>query len=79
MKWMGCVQEEGNTPESCSLMAMELFPLKFWRNVTADTARASFGTIFFIVEITKGSRRQHMTWLMVVTFGELFGRDIRLL
>ena len=52
---MGCVQEEGNTPESCSLMAMELFPLSFWRNVTADTARASFGTIFFIVEITKGS------------------------
>ena len=38
---------------TCSLMAMEVFPLSFWRNVAADTARALFGTIFFIVEITK--------------------------
>jgi hypothetical protein len=35
-------------------MAFELFPLSIWRDVTADTARALFGTIFFIVEITKG-------------------------
>jgi len=52
-KWMGCIQA-GNTTDECSLMALELLPLSFWRNVTADTARASFGTIFFIVEITKG-------------------------
>jgi hypothetical protein len=51
-KWMGCIQG-GNTTDECSLMALELLPLSFWRNVTADTARASFGIIFFIVEITK--------------------------
>jgi hypothetical protein len=50
---MGCIQG-GNTTDECSLMALELLPLSFWRNVTADTARASFGSIFFIVEITKG-------------------------
>ena|SRR5277367_6238134 len=50
---MDCIQA-GNTAEECSLMASELLPLSFWRNITADTARASFGTIFFIVEITKG-------------------------
>lgn len=48
------MQTEGNTAEICSIMADDLFPLSFWRNVTADTARATFGTIFFIVEITKG-------------------------
>src|SRR5271170_7789343 len=51
---MSCIQKVGNTPDTCSLMALELFPLSFWRNITADTARATFGTIFFIVEITKG-------------------------
>lgn len=48
------MQAEGNTLDMCSIMAFELFPLSFWRDVTADTARALFGTIFFVVEITKG-------------------------
>lgn len=51
---MTCATREGNTPEACSIMSLDLFPLSFWRNVTADTARASFGAIFFLVEITKG-------------------------
>jgi hypothetical protein len=38
----------------CSRLASELFPLKFWRSMVADTAQASFGIIFFVVEITKG-------------------------
>lgn len=50
-------------------MALELFPLSFWRNVTADTARASFGTIFFIVEITK-EYNPELPSLTKGTFGE---------
>ena len=51
---MVCAKTEGSTPEICSRLAGDLFPLSMWRNVTADAARAAFGTIFFIVEITKG-------------------------
>jgi hypothetical protein len=84
-KWMGCIQG-GNTTDECSLMALELLPLSFWRNVTADTARASFGTIFFIVEITKGyltlappTHSPHpKSGLTVVTFGVHLKNDIHL-
>jgi hypothetical protein len=65
---MTCATSEGSTPESCSGMALELFPLSFWRNVTADTARASFGAIFFLVEITKGYN-SHTNVLTAVTSG----------
>ena len=54
IKWMVCAKSDGNTPEICSLLAGDLFPLSVWRNVTADAARAAFGTVFFVVELTKG-------------------------
>ena len=72
-KWMECIKI-GNTTDECSLMALELLPLTLWRNVTADTARASFGTIFFIVEITKGyhnpTPKNTVAKLSSGTFGE---------
>jgi hypothetical protein len=60
---MVCAKTDGSTPEVCSRLAADLFPLSLWRNVTADAARAAFGTIFFIVEITKGyaSDYAHLT------------------
>ena len=55
---------------SCSGMANNLFPLSFWRDATADTARASFGIIFFIVEVTKGYSSTRFWDLRIVIFGE---------
>ena len=52
--YMHCAEDPKSSALSCGPLALQLFPLTFWINVTADTARATFGTIFFIVEITKG-------------------------
>jgi hypothetical protein len=54
IEYMRCAEDPANSLMTCWPLALQLFPLTFWRNITADTARAAFGTIFFIVEITKG-------------------------
>jgi len=77
VEWMSCMQT-GGTMTSCSGMADNLFPLSFWRDVTADTARASFGIIFFIVEVTKGCHQFLVTDLTIGIFGERFENDIHL-
>lgn len=56
---MRCAENPENSLMTCWPLALQLFPLTFWRNITADTARATFGTIFFIVEITKGYQAPH--------------------
>ena len=57
MNWTICLGTPGNSPSTCSVIAFNMFPISFWRTVTSDTARASFGIVFFLVEITKGYRR----------------------
>ena len=59
VEYMHCAEDPTSSALSCWPLAVQLFPLKFWRNVTAETARATFGTIFFIVEITKGYSKSY--------------------
>jgi hypothetical protein len=50
---MTCVQT-GESAESCSRLVLRFVPLSFWRNATAEVARACLGVFFVMVEIIKG-------------------------